>query len=89
MSAEARPPKRIVLFDSIHYVLAAEAVFKERDVWCDLVPVPKELSSDCGMAVEFREEDGERACKVLKDRRVKWRKMYRPVESGFEEVKLE
>jgi hypothetical protein len=50
-------PKRFVLlFDSIHDVLRAEKWFKARNVWFDLVPTPKDLSSDCGMSLQIRED---------------------------------
>jgi hypothetical protein len=38
---------------SIHDVMAAERALAELGLESDLVPVPRALSSDCGMAVEF------------------------------------
>ncbi len=78
----------LLLFDSIHHVLAAEAVFKERAVWCDLVPVPKDLSSDCGMAVAFRRGDGDAVRGVLAEGRVAPCRVYRPRRAGHEETRL-
>ncbi|WP_457755511.1 DUF3343 domain-containing protein, partial [Thermodesulfatator indicus] len=46
--------KVILLFPSIHYVLKAEKILKKEGVNLDLVPVPKEISSDCGMALEIK-----------------------------------
>ena len=43
--------KFLLLFDSIHDVLRAEKVFKEHSVVNELVPVPRNLSSDCGMSI--------------------------------------
>lgn len=56
-SSEAVKRPLVLLFDSIHYCLAAERAFGVRGVWCDVVPVPRDLSFDCGMAVEFRRAD--------------------------------
>ncbi len=39
----------VMLFASIHDVMAAEHVLKSRDLWCDMIPTPRQLSSDCGM----------------------------------------
>jgi hypothetical protein len=78
----------VILFDSIHYVLAAERIFQEHKVWCDLVPVPRDLSSDCGMAVEFRRRDLPAVRSVLADPRVRLRRVYRPSSGGHEEVEL-
>ena len=72
----------VLLFDSIHHVLAAERAFKEYQVWCDVVPVPRELSSDCGMAIEVRPADLAEVRRVLADPRVSIRAVYQPTEAG-------
>jgi hypothetical protein len=76
----------IILFDTIHHVIAAEEVFKENDVWCDLTPVPRDLSSDCGMAVEFRRRDTEAVRRILADPRVRPRSVHRPCSKGHADV---
>ena len=43
-----------MLFDSVHDVMRTESMLKARGMWCDLVPTPRELTSECGMAVEIR-----------------------------------
>lgn len=78
----------VILFDSIHFVLAAQRLFNERGVWCDLVPVPRDLHSDCGMAVEFRRRDLDAVCSLLADPRVGSCKVYAPSAGGHEEVAL-
>jgi len=50
-------PRCVILFASIHDVLRAEQALRQRGVWCDLVPVPRALSAECGMAVELRAAD--------------------------------
>jgi hypothetical protein len=47
----------IAVFDSIHAVLAAERAFLAAALACDLVPVPRGVISDCGMALLFRTMD--------------------------------
>lgn len=78
----------ILLFPSIHHVLAAEAIFKERGIWHDVIPVPRGLSSDCGMAIAFCPEDREAVRHTLADRRVRVRGVYRPDQGSYEEVTL-
>jgi hypothetical protein len=80
------PPHWIILFESIHHVLAAEEVLREQKVWCDVVPVPRDLSSNCGMAVEFRPDDLRPARTALTDRRVRVSGLYRPRPGGHEAV---
>jgi hypothetical protein len=76
----------IALFDSIHHVIAAEQELKANGVWCDLVPVPRDLSSDCGMAIVFQPAELGRVQQIVQGSRVKWRDFYRPVTKGHEIV---
>ncbi|MCS7281043.1 MAG: DUF3343 domain-containing protein [Desulfobacterota bacterium] len=46
-----------VLLSSINYVLAAEKIIKELKIPYSIVPVPRELSSDCGVCIRIRESD--------------------------------
>lgn len=45
----------IFLFSSIHDVLKAEKALKGRGCVFELVPVPRALSSDCGVCIKARE----------------------------------
>lgn len=45
-----------VLFHTIHDVLKAEKILKQHGVKHELVPVPRNLSSDCGMCVKLEDE---------------------------------
>jgi hypothetical protein len=42
-----------LLFRTIHDVLKAEKLLKQRGLAFELVPVPRNLGSDCGMSVQF------------------------------------
>jgi hypothetical protein len=46
-----------ILFNSIHHVLKAEKTMKEQSVEGEVVPVPRLLSSDCGVCIRS-EADG-------------------------------
>ncbi len=45
-----------ILFYTIHDVLRAEKILKEHKVKHELVPVPRNLSSDCGMCVKIEDQ---------------------------------
>lgn len=77
----------IILFDSIHYVLTAEQALKAHSVWCDLVPVPRNLHSDCGMAVAFRGADAEVVCDLLADPRLGRQRIFRRQEGAYVELR--
>lgn len=49
----------IFLLPSIHHVLRGEKVLKRVGAPFDLVPVPKEVNPDCGMAIEAMPPDAD------------------------------
>jgi len=56
----------IATFHSTHLVLKAEKILKEAGVeGVRLVPVPSQVSSDCGVTVRFRAADVGRASELL------------------------
>lgn len=46
----------VAIFHSIHRVLKAEKVLKEAGVDFTLIPVPRQLTSDCGLALRIAPE---------------------------------
>ncbi len=55
--------KYVFLFESVHRVMRAEKVLKEKGIAVDLIPVPREINSDCGVAVELDTGSGEETLK--------------------------
>jgi len=76
----------VILFDSIHHVVAAEKVLKERGVWIDLVPVPRVLSADCGMAIAFHPADLDLVLSHLCEAPLRWGEIHRPEGDGYGKV---
>ena len=62
--------KSVFLFSSIHHVMRAEKLLKGRGIKVDLIPVPREISSDCGVAIELSAESKEDAFHLLEENRV-------------------
>lgn len=48
--------KFIILFRTIHDVLRAEKMLKREGARYELVPVPRNLSSDCGMCIRLDDD---------------------------------
>jgi hypothetical protein len=59
-------PKYILTFDSVHFVMRAEKALNKGGIEVRLIPTPREISSDCGMALEITCEDIERTKELLK-----------------------
>ena len=60
-------PKGVILFPSIHYALQAEKLVKGKGFFIDLIPVPRQLSSDCGICLLIEWEQRERLCSFLEE----------------------
>ncbi|PLX87968.1 MAG: hypothetical protein C0618_05365 [Desulfuromonas sp.] len=50
----------VAVFHSIHRVMKAETVLKQQDAPMLLIPIPRQLTSDCGLAIRYSEQD--RSC---------------------------
>ncbi len=57
--------RAIFLFHTTTSALRAEKVLKKAGLDVKPVPTPRELSSDCGIALQAREEDAETARQSL------------------------
>ena len=43
----------VVLFESVGHALRAEKIVKTQNISCKLIPVPRHLSSDCGVCLRI------------------------------------
>ncbi|MFA5516378.1 MAG: DUF3343 domain-containing protein [Desulfuromonadales bacterium] len=60
-----RENDRVAIFHSIHRVMQAEKSLKLAGADILLIPVPRQLSSDCGLAIRYAPEEAERVEAVL------------------------
>jgi hypothetical protein len=67
----------VILFPSIHFALRAEKLMKEKGVPYKLIPVPRHLSSDCGVCLRFSWEQKEGIEAALKEAGVKMEETHR------------
>ncbi|MBE9486901.1 MAG: DUF3343 domain-containing protein [Chloroflexi bacterium] len=47
----------VAIFHSIHRVMKAEKILKTENLEILLIPIPRQLSSDCGLAIRFAPVD--------------------------------
>jgi hypothetical protein len=47
----------VAIFNSIHRVMQAEKRLKERQVTILLIPAPRALKADCGLALRYTSDD--------------------------------
>lgn len=68
--------RSVLLLESIHQVIRVERLLKGRGLKIDLIPIPREISSDCGMAVELPREAETEALRILEENRIPVRDLY-------------
>ena len=61
------PPEVVLIFRGTHQVMSAEKNLKREGVPTKLIPVPGQLSSDCGFAIRILPPDKGRAKEVLRN----------------------
>ena len=61
-------PWEVALFLSVHHALRAEKLLRTADIPCKLIPVPRHLSSDCGVCLRFAPSLRSRIETVMRDR---------------------
>jgi hypothetical protein len=79
--------KSVFLFSSIHYVMRAEKLLKGRGIKVDLIPVPREISSDCGVAIELPSNSEGEALDLLEENKVSILECYTRGQGGRFEKK--
>jgi hypothetical protein len=60
----------VVLFHSTAHAMRAEKVLVRAGFKIKMIPTPRQLSSDCGMALRFDQPDKERVAATLLENRV-------------------
>ena len=54
-------PYAVILVDSTHHALRIEKLLRQTGIHCRMIPVPRQLSSDCGVCVRISRSDIEGA----------------------------
>lgn len=59
--------KFILIFNSVHRVMKAENLLKKANLDSKTIPVPRKLSSDCGLAIKIYNTSLDKVMLVLKE----------------------
>lgn len=78
----------VAIFHNIHRVMKAEKQLKLASLDILLIPVPRQLSSDCGLAIRFREDSSEAVLTLLRQNELLPAELYRKEGNHFEPVDL-
>ena len=62
----------VILFYTTSAAMRTEKILKKSDIPIKLIPTPRELSSDCGIALRFNWDNAERVKTLLKSGHVEF-----------------
>lgn len=69
-------PKSVVIFYSTSGAIKTESLAKRQGLIVKLIPVPRHLSSDCGICLRFNLDDIHRIEKILSDNNIEFDSIY-------------
>ncbi len=78
----------VAIFHSIHRVMKAEKLLKLAGLDILLIPVPRQLSSDCGLAVRFGPAVADAVLVVLTREELLPTELYRRSGKGYKPIPL-
>lgn len=55
----------VVLFDSTAHVMRGEKVLARAGILVKMIPTPRQISTDCGLALRFVRDDRDRVQAIL------------------------
>ncbi len=55
----------LFVFESTHAVISAEKKSLAAGIKCNIIPVPRSISSQCGLAVEINDDDEAKLSEIL------------------------
>lgn len=67
----------VAVFNNIHRVMKAEKILKEHRLDILLIPAPRSLQSDCGLAIRYSETDREMVENTLAEAQLVPEELYR------------
>ena len=68
--------KSVVIFYSTSGAIKTESLAKKQGITVKLIPVPRHLSSDCGICLRFNSDDIKKIEKILSDNHIEFDSIY-------------
>lgn len=63
-------------FKSVSYAMKAEAALKKNEIQYKMIPVPRSISSSCGLCVRFYKDDMEKLNILIEKGGIDYEKIY-------------
>ncbi len=65
-------PKSVVIFYSTSGAIKTESLAKKQGLIVKLIPVPRHLSSDCGICLSFNSVDRPKIERILRENKIEF-----------------
>ena len=79
----------VAIFNSVHRVMEAERLLKDKQLKIMTIPAPRELAADCGLAIRYAEDVRGEVEAALTQAGLMPRNLYRKSGEGFEKIEEE
>ncbi len=56
----------VIVFETTHHAIAASRFLKGENYKIDIIPTPRKITNNCGLAIKLAEEDLEEIKKAMK-----------------------
>jgi hypothetical protein len=66
----------VVIFYSTSAAIRAESLAQKVNLKVKLIPVPRHLSSDCGICLQFNNEDQQSIKEILVEKKIEYEDIY-------------
>ena len=63
-------------FKSVSYAMKMEACLKEYDIQYKVIPVPRSISSSCGLCLRFYKDDMDKLKSIVEKNSLAYEKIY-------------
>lgn len=79
----------VAIFNSVHRVMEAERLLKDKHLKMLLIPAPRALAADCGLAIRYAQDVRSEVEAVLAQAGLLPRELYRKSGENFEKIEGE
>ncbi|MGM0410137.1 MAG: DUF3343 domain-containing protein [Bacillota bacterium] len=75
-------------FYSTHLALEFERSLKAEDIFVKLIPVPRKISSSCGLAGKIKEEDLSKVKVICDENKIEFEEIYKVFEDNSKDPEI-
>lgn len=79
----------LISFESTHMAIKSEKLLKEVDLDIRIIPVPREITSSCGLSLRINPKDYKRSREILDENKIEFSGCYIVKKTGLKKEILD